>query len=58
MARDKTPLLAPIRRSRAPIVIPSAEAISCILDKIVPIRLKIIPENFVGLKIINTFASS
>ena len=35
IARDNTPLLAPIERSIAPIVTPSAVEISCIRDKIV-----------------------
>ena len=37
IALESTPLLAPIVLSMAPIVIPSLEAISCILDKILPI---------------------
>lgn len=57
IARDNTPLLAPILRSSAPIDIPSFVEISFILDKILLIKLKIIPLIFVGLKIIAIFAT-
>lgn len=50
IALESTPLLAPIVLSMAPIVIPSLEAISCILDKILPII-----ENYP--KIITIFAA-
>ena len=43
IARDKTPLLAPIFFSEAPIVIPSCLDISSNLDVILHIKLKIIP---------------
>jgi len=53
IARDKTPLLAPIRRSRDPIVIPSFITKSFILERIASIRVTIIPFIFVKLKNIN-----
>lgn len=57
IALESTPLLAPIVRSNAPIDIPSLVDISCILDKILPITLKIIPVLFAELKIITIFAA-
>lgn len=57
IALDRTPLLAPILRSKAPTVMPSLAIILSTFDKILPIILKIIPLSFGGLKIITIFAA-
>ena len=57
IALDITPLLAPIARSMAPIVIPSESAMILMRDKILHIARKLLSKNFVVRKLSLIFAA-